>query len=217
MKTIKFLSMILTFLALFASSGFTEETGRALSGPMNPLTEGDPSFVRQYLLEVSGTIHKEVFSGANVLLQITDAGDLDPNPYLLLVQGYPYRNSRNIFFWNSDDKHMEAVANQITCEIKRSLAEYSPMHFYYLSPSLLRTPGTAVEAEQRRREEASIPATKIEARAGQLKIKIHSDTVTGTVWMKGYDPVEKAYVLYTARIFGRRASRLKEPRGEKPR
>ena len=57
-------------------------------------------------------------------------------------------------------------------------------------------------------EKTALP-TLINATAGRLKLRIYSNSVSGTIWMKGYDPVEKAFVLYSAQLYGQKVYGLR--------
>jgi len=193
-------------LLMIGAAGFSP----APSGAQMLLDETEIS--KQYLLQISGTVMNETFSGAQALLTLMPPAPGSINPYQIVIEGFPQKNSRNSFFWRSEDSEMMAVANDITCDIKRTFIKEVPMYFIFLSPELLRHPGAAFEGEKFALKVA-LP-TFITARAGRLKLRINSDTVSGTVWMKGYDPVEKAFVLYSARLYGRKSFNLK-PNQEK--
>lgn len=172
----------------------------------------DAGSSKQYLLDLSGTVMNETFSGAQALLTLMQApsgSGIYNNPYQLIIEGFPRKNSRNSFFWNGAYSEMTAIANEITCDIKRIFVKPVPMHFFFLSPELLKSSGTALEEGKSGVE--VVPPTLIHARAGRLKLRIHSNSVSGTVWMKGYDPVEKSFVLYNARLYGKKTYHL-QPR-----
>jgi hypothetical protein len=176
------------------------------------LLEGT-DFSKQYLIQLSGTVMNETFSGAQGLLTLMAPIPGSNNPYQIIIEAFPKKNSRNSFFWNGENSDMMAISNEITCDIKRTFVKPVPMHFFFLSPSLLRYQGTLEQADdegKKAAEKVALP-TLITARAGRLKIRIHTDSVSGTVWMKGYDPTEKAYVLYSAKLYGKRSFRL-EPK-----
>jgi hypothetical protein len=162
----------------------------------------------QYLVDLSGTVMSETFSGAQALLTLKQSSGSRKhnNPYTLIIEGFPNKNSRNSFFWDSEYSEMTAIANEITCDIKRTFVKQIPMHFFYLSPELQKNDSDAPEDEKFALK-AAIP-TSISVRAGKLKLRIHSNSVSGTVWMKGYDPVEKAFVLYNARLSGKKTYHL---------
>jgi hypothetical protein len=169
------------------------------------LLEGT-QFSKQYLVQLSGTVMNETFSGAQALLTLMPPPIGGGNPYQLIIEGFPKKNSRNSFFWNAEYSEMTAVANEITCDIKRTFVKQVPMHFIFLSPELLRHTGSDFEGAKAA-ERVALP-TLINARVGKLKLRIHSNSVSGTVWMKGYDPVEKAFVLYSAQLQGRKSFNL---------
>jgi len=110
---------------------------------------------------------------------------------------------------------MIAVANVITCDIKRTFVKPVHMHFIFMSPELLAHTGALklYGDEGKKFAEKNALPTLINARAGKLKLHIHSNSVSGTVWMKGYDFVENAFVQYSASLYGKRAYNL-EPRQE---
>jgi hypothetical protein len=199
--------LIMAMLTVGGTGFFPAQTG-ALD-----LLEGT-ELSKQYLLELSGTVMNETFSGAQALLTLLPPAPASKynNPYQVIIEGYPQKNSRNSFFWRSEDSPMTAIANDITCDIKRTYIKEVPMYFIFLSPELLRHYGSAYE-EERYALNVALP-TFVNARAGKLKLRIHSDTVSGTVWMKGFDPVEKAWVMYSAKLHGKKSFNLK-PNEEK--
>lgn len=170
-----------------------------------PLLEGT-QFPKQYLVQLSGTVMNETFSGVQALLTLMPPAPSGINPYQIIIESFPKRNSRNSFFWNAEYSEMTAIANEITCDIKRTFVKPVPMHFFFLSPELLRYTGAAYEGKKLA-ERTALP-TVITARAGKLKLRIYSDSVSGSIWMKGYDPVEKAFVLYSARLHGKKSFNL---------
>jgi hypothetical protein len=181
-----------------------------------PLLEGDSLVGKQYLIQLSGTVMNETFSSAQGLLRIM--GPLTKskynNPYLIVIEGYPKQNSVNCFYWESSDSEMSALMNEITCDIKQSFVKKTRQNFYFLSPSLLKRTGDqevslVKEANAKKEAEKVALPTSINSRAGKLKLRIYSNSISGSVWMKGYDPVEKSFVLYSARLYGKKAYGLK--------
>ncbi len=172
-------------------------------------------FSKQYLLQLSGTVMNETFSGAQALLILMPAAPGSNNPYQIVIEGFPKTNSRNSFYWNGEFSEMTAISNKISCDIKRTYVKPVPMFFAYLSPELLKHTGALELLGDEGKKFAEKPAlpTLIRPRAGKLALTIHSNSVSGTVWMKGYDPVEHAFVLYSARFYGKRSYRL-EPKQE---
>jgi hypothetical protein len=165
---------------------------------------------KQYIIQLSGTVMNETFSGAQALLTLMPPAPGSSNPYQLIVQGFPKKNSRNSFFWNAEYSEMTALSNEITCDIKRTFVKPVPMHFIFLSPALLKVRDVLEERDiekEKAAEKVALP-TLINARAGKLKIRIYSNSVSGTIWMKGYDPVERAFVQYSARLYGNRSYHL---------
>ncbi len=165
---------------------------------------------KQYIVQISGSVMNEKFSGAMALLTLMPPAPGGINPYQLIIEGFPKKDSRNSFFWNSENSEMTALSNEITCDIKQTYVKPVPMYFMFLSPELLRHTG-ALELlgdEGKKFAEKTALPTLINARAGKLKLCIYSNSVTGTIWMKGYDPVENAFVQYSATLYGKRSYRL---------
>ena len=185
-----------------------------------PLLDFSPSLQKQYLVKISGTVMNETFSGAQALLTLSGPvpGSKYNNPYLLIIEGFPKQNSINSFYWSGENSEMTAVANEITCDIKRTFVKPVPTHFMFLSPELLRHTGAlAVKAGDegiKFAERVALPLP-VYARAGRLKLLIHSNSLSGTVWMKGYDPTERAFVQYSARLYGIKTYKLKPLREQK--
>lgn len=177
----------------------------------NDLLEGT-EFPKQYLLVLSGTVMDETFSGAQALLTLMPPVPGSNNPYQITIDGFPATNSRNSFFWNSENSEMTAIASEITCEIKRTFLKPSPMYFVFLSPGLLKHTGALTGEEGRRYAERTALPTLVYAGAGGLKLRIYSNTVSGTIWMKGYDPVEKAHIQYSATLHGNKTYKLQPSR-----
>ena len=202
----------------------------AFAADKNPATEtpllGGTFFSRQYLVQISGTVMNETFTRSQALLTLMapppPSGNMRYiNPYQIIIEGFPKKNSRNSFFWNTESTEMTAIANEITCDIKRSFIKGVEVFFIFLSPALLRPTGAldiltgVIDEGQKAAERVALP-TQISATAGKLKLRIQTDTISGTVWMKGYDPVEKAFVMYSARLSGKRSYNLQpRQRGEK--
>jgi hypothetical protein len=167
-------------------------------------------FSKQYLVQLSGTVMNETFSGAQALLTLMPPAPGGSNPYQIIIEAFPKKNSRNSLFWNAEYSEITAISNEITCDIKRTFVKPVPMHFYFLSPALLNVRDVLQEKDKEQEiaaEKVALP-TRIEARAGKLKLRIYSNSVSGTVWMKGYDQVEHAFVQYSAKLYGKRSYRL---------
>jgi hypothetical protein len=170
---------------------------------------------KQYIVQMSGTVMNETFSGAMALLTLMPQVPGMSNPYQLVIEGFPKKNSRNSFFWNSENSEMTAISNEITCDIKHAFVKPVPMYFMFISPELLKHTGALeLQGEEGKKyaEKEALP-TLINARAGKLKLRIYSNSISGTIWMKGYDPVENAFVQYSATLHGKRSYHL-APRQE---
>ena len=199
------IGMLLSFgLVFFTVDSVAEDT----------LLEGT-QFSKQYLVQLSGTVMNETFSGAKALITLLPPAVGGEHPYQIIIVGFPKKNSRNSFFWNADYSEMTAIANDITCEIKRTFIKPVPMHFFFLSPELLKHTGALEMYGDEGKKAATAVAlpTMIRAQAGKLKLRIYSNSISGTVWMKGYDDIEKAYVQYSARFYGKKSYKL-APRDE---
>ncbi len=167
-------------------------------------------YSKQYILQLSGTVMNETFSGVQALLTLMPPAPYSTHPYQIIIQGFPKKNSRNSFFWNGDNAEMTAIANEITCTIHETYIKPVPMFFIFMSPELLKHTG-ALELqgnEGKKFAEKNALPTLINARAGSLKLNIYSNFISGTIWMKGYDPVEHAFVQYSANLYGRRSYNL---------
>lgn len=168
------------------------------------------SFSKQYLVQLSGTVMNETFLGSQALLTLMPPAPDSMNPYQIIIEGFPKKNSRNSFFWNTEYSEMTAISNEITCDIKRTFVKPVPMHFFFLSPVLLNVRDVLQEKDKEQEiaaEKVALP-TRIEARAGKLKLRIHSNSLSGTIWMKGYDRIERAFVQYSAKLYGKRSYHL---------
>ncbi|OIP91585.1 MAG: hypothetical protein AUK55_10965 [Syntrophobacteraceae bacterium CG2_30_61_12] len=162
---------------------------------MNPLV---------FLADVAGTVNTETFARANVMIRLMLPSYDDPHPYLLLAEGYPENNARNIFYWISNETTMEAGSNEIVCKLNRDYRfKRANIFFFYTSPSLLE-PKVMTHNEEELRELAANLAlpVKVMATSAELRIIINSDRITGSVRMAGYDPIESSYVHYQATFEG---------------
>ena len=73
---------------------------------------------------------------------------------------------------------------------------------------------TQREAERRALAEEQALPTKVMAISGRLRVQTYASRVSGSVVMKGYDPVERAYVEYAARFTGRMTAGPLQPSQE---
>ncbi len=172
---------------------------------------------KQYILHLSGTVLNETFSDAQALLTISLPERYSNQPYLVVINGFPKQNSRNSFFWNSGYSDMTALANEITCNIKRTIVKTPVINFYYMSPELLKHTGALEllgDEGKKYAEKQALPSI-VYATAGKLKLHVYSNTVSGTVWIKGYDRVEKSFVQYNARFTGKPSYNLKPKQEQK--
>ncbi|MGA2734990.1 MAG: hypothetical protein ABSG35_20625 [Syntrophobacteraceae bacterium] len=181
-------------------------------------------FPKTYMVEMSGKVLNEEFwsARASVEISISDPGSL--NPYLVVIRGFPKVNSKNTFFWDSDATELMVLPGEITSDIKRTFMRpltyvrqpktYIQCHFAYLSPILIKPiKGRYIDPprEQVNKELAMKRAmpTLVFAQAGRLRIRVAGDMISGNVWMKGYDLIERSYVEYNASFAGETATRLK--------
>lgn len=188
------------------------------------LLEDSGGFPKIYMVEMSGKVLEEEFTGvrASIEISLSDPGSL--NPYLVITRGFPKANSRNVFFWDSDATDMKEFSGEITSDIKRTFMRpltyakqphaYIQCHFSYLSPVLIKhIKGTYIDEPREKERKATaikhaLP-TLVVAQAGQLRIRVTGDMISGNVWMKGYDLIEHSYVDYNASFAGEAATRLK--------
>lgn len=184
-------------------------------GQAQELLLGGSEETRHFILQLSGRVNQEQFQGAKGVLTLSPPGSLSLNPYQLIIDGFPKRNSRNSFFWNSQEGFMTAFAHEIVCDIKRYYMHPPDIHFFYLSPVLLEQRIFLTHREGERRamaEEQALP-TKVMAISGRLRVQMYASRVSGSVVMKGYDSVERSYVEYFARFAGKMTGPL-EPSKE---
>ena len=168
-------------------------------------TGGNP---KVFLIEISGTVLNETFSKARALLWLAPPNPGSINPYLVTIDGYAKTNERNDLHWNSDETLMDAFASQVRCQIKKSFVKPPNIFFFYLSPALLgkRQFLTQRESERQKLAEKGALPTKVFASAGELSFTVASGEVKGSIWIKGYDAVEKSYVQYSAGFYGRQTN-----------
>ncbi len=196
------LALLVFNSALFAQDELLQDSGGA------PKT---------YMIELSGKVLNEDFSGARASVEIALPSPDSLNAYLIVIRGFPKLNSRNTIYWHSDGSDMTVTGGEISCDIKRTFLR--PVkgafrcHFFYISPILLKPiKGMFLSPKEKERkqgaEKRALP-TLVYAQAGQLKIRVYSDMVSGSVWMKGYDLIEHSYVEYNASFSGETATRLK--------
>jgi len=173
-------------------------------------SDGNP---KKFLLQLSGKVFKEQFSNARASLTLEQPDPDSLNPYLVVIEGFPKTNSRNVFYWHSDATDMQFIPNEIICDINtkrsylRSAARGPQIHFFYLSPVLLSLVDRRKQDDLKIVERNSLPS-RVPAQAGRLKMVFSGDTVSGSVWMKGYDGIQHSYVDYHASFSGMLATRI---------
>jgi hypothetical protein len=170
----------------------------------------DDTIIQKYILELSGTVLNENFNGVIMMLKFSGAPMGSPHPYLLLAGGFPDEQTRNSFYWNSEESTLEVSANQITCKINEGALKTSDIHFFYLSPALLKRTLTHKDKEDRQKTLKTAVPPKVFAQAGELKLTIDSVGISGSVWLQGYDTIQKSYVRYSASFTGRRAEHVEQ-------
>jgi hypothetical protein len=174
----------------------------------NTLLESS-GITQKYILELAGTVLNETFNRATMSLQISGAPAGSQYSYLVIAEGFPDAQTRNVFFWNSKHSTMDVSANTLTCTIKPGLSATHDIHFYYLSPELLKRPQFTHKDTMDKQQVLKIARqSEVIAQAGELKLTINASTISGTVWLQGYDRIEKSYVRYSATFTGRRALHL---------
>lgn len=174
-----------------------------------PLLEVSVS-AQNYILQLSGTVLNERFSGATMTLQLSGATDGGQNRYLVIAAGFPDSQTRNAFFWNSDLSNMDVSSNTLTCTIRPGSPDRN-ICFYYISPKgLKRTQVTHKDKEDDQRALKTAVPSVVPAEAGELKLTINPNSVSGTVWLQGYDTIEKSYVRYSASFSGMRMTHVEQ-------
>ena len=168
----------------------------------------------QYTLALAGTVGTESFQGVRGLLTISFPPPGNPNPYLVIVVGFPTANTRNSFYWDSQQGSMEAMAGSVRCRLPGRGLNLSANHFFYLSPALFARPGPSPQYDPERQkhvEQTALPI-KIAALDGEMTINVNGNALTGHVTMTGLDPVGHTYVRYAATFVGQRNQGLSTKR-----
>ncbi|MHC1713762.1 MAG: hypothetical protein AB9872_16590 [Solidesulfovibrio sp.] len=160
----------------------------------------------QYTLTLSGTVGNETFTEARGLLTVSFPVPGSQNPYQIITVGFPTANSRNTFYWSSEEGPMEALSGSIRSRITGRGQKLSSNHFFFLSPKLFALKGalTQQEAERIKQTEKMALPTKIFAQAGEMTLNLTKSRLTGRVVMTGIDPASNEYVRYAASFEGQR-------------
>lgn len=159
-----------------------------------------------YMLTISGTVGTESFQGVRAQLEVSAPEPGSTNPYQLVVVGFPESNTRNSFYWNTEDGPMDVVAGRMRSRITGRGIKLGNIHFFYLSPVLFAHNGARTHTEDERDkyvEQTALP-TKIFAQDGELTLTLGQDRISGRVVMTGLDPIGHTYVRYTATFAGQR-------------
>lgn len=174
------------------------------------LSSGD--YPAQYIAKLSGSVGRENFNDAQVLITLMPSSYQDINPYTIIIEGYPESNSNHIFFWTTKETTMEIYGNEFICKLKRQYRDKRPnVFFFYISPILLEVKHLTQheeEAEQLAKDTA-LP-TKVYANVGDLRVVFLGNKVKGSVRLVGYDFVENSYVHYNASFSGELVTRIKQ-------
>ena len=174
------------------------------------------STTQTYILELSGTVSTKTFNGVTMTLKISTAPIGSINQYQVIAEPRSKVQKRNAFFWNSEQGAMDVVSNTIRCKIKPGTAAASAIHFNYLRPKEFRKRQfTHKEAQDYKQALKNAEPAPVPAQAGELKLTMGPSTVSGTVWLRGYDVVEKSYVRYSASFSGRRSVHLDSKTAQK--
>lgn len=173
-----------------------------------PLLEGGET-TQKYILELSGTVLNETFNRVTMSLQLSGAPAGSLHPYLVIAKSFPDSLARNSFFWNSEHSTMEINTNTITCTIKPGSQTGQDIYFLYLSPKLLKQPNITHKAKEDKQRALKIAVPSVvPAQAGELRLTVNPNCISGTVWLQGYDKIEKSYVRYSATFSGTRAAHV---------
>jgi hypothetical protein len=204
-----FAAAFLASFILFASNSF-------LAAQDYDVLDESGGAGRNYIVEMSGKVLNEEFSGAMASVRILPPNPGSAHPTMVIIRGFPKANSRNCFYWHSDGSEMIASPEEIVCDIKRSYLRPPKLdyqcHFFYLSPILIKPiKGMFLTQREKERQDTAIKRalpTLVYAQAGQLKVRLYSNMIYGSIWMKGYDLIERSYVQYNAFFSGMAATRL---------
>ena len=205
------MAILAVFLIAGGATALDDDPGAHREEGDDVLLEAGPFNETVYFLEFSGMAYNERFVRSTGKMRIMAPSAFDDNPYLIIIEGFPQQNTRNSFYWHTAGEAMEAIENEVVSTIKNSVVSPTDTHFFYISPVLLENQGvfeTHREAERLKLAEKTARPTRVAARAGELRLRVFSNTVSGSVWIKGYDYLENAYVMYHASILGRRALHL---------
>ena len=111
---------------------------------------------------------------------------------------------------------MKKSFNKIICDMDSlSFKGKQPeVCYHYISPVLLRRglgekPITHRMKEMELADERFAKPIRVFAQTGKLELEFQETSVNGSVWIKGYDPVESAFAEYRAQIKGRLSKDLK--------
>ncbi|MGO9370948.1 MAG: hypothetical protein ACLQBD_02470 [Syntrophobacteraceae bacterium] len=194
--------LTLWFLALASQPGLGSSVQK------DDLVTESHRFVRRYQISLTGTIFHGQFSGVKAILTFQSPPPESPNRYRIIIEGASSNSSPDFCHWDSEDCSMSVFLNEIKCSFKNSLKKPSTSYFFHLSPGLFNKElFPALEEQQGAKPTATqTRPTFIQAKAGELVLTVHSNEVTGTLWMRGYDTVEHSHVVYQAHFQGTRAA-----------
>ena len=68
----------------------------------------DINVTQKYVLQMSGNVLNERFTGAQAALLLSKAPPGSLHKYLVIVEGFPRQQTRNSFYWNSEESAMES-------------------------------------------------------------------------------------------------------------
>ncbi len=204
---------------IFATVLFVSALAASVSCPAQELLLDSAEQPKEFRIILAGNAGGERFTGVHGTLTLEQPPPLSLNTYLLIIKGFPRTNGRNCFYWFSEDTSMMELGGEIVCEVKATYLKQPDVHFYFLSPTLLENKSpflTQREKERRKQAEQQALPTRVYAQAGKLSVRFVGNQVSGTVWMKGYDGVERAFVEYRADFSGQKSLPLKPMREHKP-
>ncbi len=167
------------------------------------------SLHQKYQIELTGEVLGEKFRGVTMSVQFSGSDLGSRHHYQLIFAGFPDEQTRNGFYWDSEKSAMEVSANRVTCAIEPG--QESDMHFFYMSPALLKK--APAQKNSRDASKAALKTarpTKVFAQAGELTLAVNPRSITGSVWLHGYDKVQKSHVRYFAQFTGRPAARIEQ-------
>lgn len=160
---------------------------------------------RVFYVNCSGTAgDKTRFAnvGAQVLVSFNPP-DM-PNPIQVVIDARPALGAKNSFYWNSNHTALDFGGQSLRSTLKPLFTKQSDICFFYMSPALYRSRQalTHNDAERIRWVDTYARPIRIIATQGELTLTVRGNSVTGHLWMVGYDQMDNRPVRYVADFEG---------------